>query len=353
LTSFDSGVYVVGVGAVTSIGRTAWASAAAVRAGVSGFTQHEFMVDSVGTPMTVASFPWLKEDRGISARVEDCLVGAIRESLFQLPKNSDHSSIVLILNLPSHRPTLPPDLAKRMDKRLRLDFAGVFERVSITEAGHAGGFAALHSAMQILADRPQTVCVVAGADSYLDPDILEWLESTDQLHGAGERNNAWGFVPGEGAGALLVATSDTMKRTELVALGYVRAVGLGRETQLIGTGSVCLGIGLTNAVRQALAGLPDDQKVTDVYCDMNGEPYRADEFAFLVSRTREKFISASHFVAPADCWGDIGAASALLLVGLACIAGRKGYSRGRSALVWASSVNGERGAAVVETAGPQ
>ena len=43
---------------------------------------------------------------------------------------------------------------------------------------------------------------IAGAEgllAHLDQS-LEWLEACDQLHSAGPLNNAWGFIPGEGAG---------------------------------------------------------------------------------------------------------------------------------------------------------
>ena len=351
LTSSESCVLVVGLGATTPIGRTVWASAAAVRAGVSGFAQHAFMVDALGAPMRVAPFPWLDEGRDVVDRIGDGLVAAIREALAPLGMSTKRLPIALFVNLPSRRPALPSDLANRIGKRLHVDLAGVFERLSVEMLGHAGGFTALQSAQQIIAAAPQTLCLVAGADSYLDPDMLEWLESTDQMHGAGERNNAWGFVPGEGSGALMLSAPNTAKRLGLELFGRVTGVGLGQETELIGTGSVCLGLGLTEAVRGAFAGLSAGEQVTDVYCDMNGEPYRADEFAFLVTRVRERFVTASEFVAPADCWGDVGAASAPLLVALACVAGAKRYSKGKSTLVWGSSVNGERGAAMIETAG--
>ena len=66
-----------------------------------------------------------------------------------------------------------------------------------------------------------------------------------------------------------------------------------------------------------------------MYCDMNGEP-PGGRVWFLISRTREHFVAASEFVSPADCWGDVGAASAPLLIALACIAGAKDYSKGNA-----------------------
>ena len=80
---------------------------------------------------------------------------------------------------------------------------------------------------------------------------------------------------------------------------------------------------------------------------MNGEPYRADEFGFTALRTKEGFESASDFVAPADCWGDVGAAGGLLHLMLACAAAHKGYANGPLALVWASAEAGERAAALL------
>jgi 3-oxoacyl-[acyl-carrier-protein] synthase-1 len=231
--------------------------------------------------------------------------------------------------------------------------SGIFARIVLVQLGHAGSLVALSSAAQVLAESSRTGCVVAGADSYLEPDTLEWLEESGQLHGAGPRNNAWGFVPGEGAGAILLLSPRVVEQAVIKPLGRLTSFGRGRESNVIRTGSVCLGQGLTTAFRGAFAGLPSHVKITDVYCDMNGDPYRADEFAFAVARARERFVAPTDFVAPADCWGDVGAASAALFIVLACIAGVKRYSKGSVGLVWASSETGERGAAVITTAADQ
>jgi hypothetical protein len=57
---------VVALGASTPVGRDAWSSAAAVRAGISAFAQHPYMIDTAGEPMQVARVPWL--DIGMEAR---------------------------------------------------------------------------------------------------------------------------------------------------------------------------------------------------------------------------------------------------------------------------------------------
>jgi len=352
LTSSDD-LMIASLGAATPIGRSAWACAAAARAGLTGFASHPYMVDAVGLPIRVAALPWITPERSIVERICDALLSALREALVPLQQIQPRPPIMLLLNLPPARPGLPVDLARQIGARLREQLGGLFERVSVATLGHAGALVGLQSAKALLEARPDAMCVIAGADSYLEPDLLEWLEQTDQLHGAGERNNAWGFIPGEGAGAFLVAAPSLLRRLALAPMARVRGIGVAREAELIGTGSVCTGVGLTAAVRGAVVGgLHEGEQLSDVYCDMNGEPYRADEYAFLVTRTREHFVAASEFVSPADCWGDVGAASGPLLVALACIAGVKRYSKGHAALVWASSVNGERAAVLLETAAP-
>jgi 3-oxoacyl-[acyl-carrier-protein] synthase-1 len=96
---------------------------------------------------------------------------------------------------------------------------------------------------------------------------------------------------------------------------------------------------------------PNEFRVDNILCDMNGEPYRAEEYAFASLRTDSYFADSSHFIAPADCWGDVGAASGPLLVGLAVEGHAKGYLAGSRTLVWTSSEGGDRAAAIIGLAG--
>ena len=343
-------VVICGLGAVTPVGRDALSSAAAVRAALSGFTQHPLMADTEGRPVHVAACPWLTESASTASRLGDCLVEALRDALRALARDGGVDSnepCALFVNLPLVRPGIPDDIVEIVRRRVQQSLPRQFQSVALAQRGHAGGLLALRSAVKVLTAGTVRACVVAGADSYMDLETLEWLEDTEQLHGAGRRNHAWGFVPGEGAGAILLMLRSTAERLGIEPLGRIVSVGVGTERNLIRTGSVCLGIGLTGAFSEALAALADGLRVTDTYCDMNGEPYRADEYGFAVLRTRDHFVSASEFVAPADCWGDVGAASAPLFLVLAVVAFNKAYALGDVSLVWASSDTGERGAALV------
>lgn len=343
---------VVALGASTPVGRDAWSSAAAVRAGISGFTQHPYMIDSVGEPMRAAIAPWLDIDLTGIERLEALLFPALDQALSPVVDGrAGPLRIALALGFPSPKPGLADDLQSALVRILWGKYRTVFSAVAAFPSGHAAGLLALDAAVTKIAQGALDGCVVAGVDSYIEPETLEWLEQNDQLHGAGPLNNAWGFIPGEGAGALLLMRHDVAEKQRLAALARVLGVGTAFEPKRIKTETVCIGEGLTQAFRGALAALPDGAKITDVYCDMNGEPYRGDEYGFTCLRTKEAFESASDFIAPADCWGDVGAAGAPLHLILAAIAGVKGYANGKVVFAWASAEGGERAAALMALGG--
>lgn len=345
-------VVIVALGACTPVGRDAWSSAAAVRAGISGFMQHPYMIDTAGEPMRAAIAPWI--DIGLSGadRLEALLFPAIDQALDPLVlRQGAPLNMAIALGLPSARPGLPEDIQRQMIARINQRYARHFSSAASFAAGHAAGLIAAQAATTKLAQGALDACVVAGVDSYIEPLTLEWLEANDQLHSAGPLNNAWGFIPGEAGAALLLMRESVAKTAGLDALAVVLGTGTAMESKRIKTETVCIGEGLTQAFRAALAALPAGVKVSDIYCDMNGEPYRADEFGFTALRTKESFESASDFIAPADCWGDVAAAGAPLHLVLAAVAGFKGYGKGPFAFAWASAEQGERAAALIATVG--
>ena len=343
-------VFVVGMGASTPVGRGAWESAAAVRAGISGFTDHPYMIDTAGERMRAAIAPWL--DVGLQGveRFEALLFPAIDEAMAAVTAPVA-ARWAIALGLPSARPGLEGDMAQQLMKRIAARHQSTFGGAAVFQAGHAAGLLGLQAALARLEQGALDACVVAGVDSWVHADTLEWLERNDQLHGAGRLNNAWGFIPGEAGAALLLMGERAVHATGLEPLARVLGVGTAQEPNRIKTKTVCIGEGLTAAFRDALVAMPQGEKVSDIYCDLNGEPYRADEFGFTALRTKEHFESASDFVAPADCWGDVAAAGSLLHVMLACAAGHKNYAKGQLAFVWASSEMGERAAALLGVGG--
>jgi 3-oxoacyl-[acyl-carrier-protein] synthase-1 len=122
------------------------------------------------------------------------------------------------------------------------------------------------------------------------------------------------------------------------------------EKNRIKTDTICVGEGLTAAIRGACAALePAKGRVEQTWCDMNGERYRSTEYTYTLLRAQSLFVK-SHVSHPADCWGDVGAASGPLFIGLAIESWSRSYAKGPRALLWTSSECGYRAAAVLQRA---
>jgi 3-oxoacyl-[acyl-carrier-protein] synthase-1 len=200
---------------------------------------------------------------------------------------------------------------------------------------------ALKAAWEAVRSGTIELALAGGVDSYIEPETLEWLEANDQVHSAGFENNPYGFIPGEAAGFVLLARASAAERGKLPAVLELLCVATAQEKKLIKTDGVCTGEGLTELFR-LLAGQPPTIKADQLYCDMNGEPYRADEFGFATIRAGALLRDPSAFTAPADCWGDVGAASGPLYLVLSEASTRKGYAAGSVLAAFTSAESGER-----------
>ena len=341
-----SRVCVVGIGAATAVGASAPASAAAVRAGIAMFADHPYMISRDGDPYVVAMAPYVEEGAAIEERFATLALSAGSEALAKLKELPvEPGELPIVLCLPSDRPGLPNDAAARLANQLASSFHAA--RVKLFPNGHSAGLMGIDYACRSIRSGKAEFCLVGGVDSYLDPDTLDWLEECEQVHNV---QNAWGFIPGEGAGFSLLCSEAAASRYELDVLGYLLSVGVAQEENRIKTETVCIGKGLTNAVDDAFQSLASPETlIDDTICDLNGESYRSDEFGFMLARMSEHFANATDYEAPADCWGDVGAASGPLFVALASLAAVKGYAKGPNTLLWTSSEGGDRAAAVFES----
>jgi 3-oxoacyl-[acyl-carrier-protein] synthase-1 len=351
MSNVGAPLFVTSVGATTPVGRSSLSSTAAVRAGISGFQEHPSVKSTRRRPIHVALAPWLDPGMTDLERFEALLVSAIDEALeTHLPR--PNWKLALKLALPAPRPGLPPDLLRLLTITLNTRYRDLFIGIDTLPYGHAAGLFALAEAHSTIENAKCDACLVAGVDSYAAPATLAWLEMTDALHGVGQPPNSWGLVPGEAAGALLLEPYEPRSRFPLQSLARVLRTGTAEEPCHAGTTAVCIGEGLTNAFHAALTGLPPGAKVANIYSDLNGEPFRADEYGFALSRTSAYFVNPTDCTAPADCWGDVGAATGPLLVILAMAACGKRYSKGQYSLLWTSSAEGSRAATLIQTQEP-
>jgi 3-oxoacyl-[acyl-carrier-protein] synthase-1 len=332
-------VAVAGIGAITAVGLCAGSTMAAQRAGISGQAEHAYLLDREGEPMRVAAVPWGEADGRITGRLVELAVQAAQDAM---ARADGRTAIDVMLALPESRPGLPEGFAVEVGTR----FAEVFRKgmaggkVKVLPRGHAGGLALMGQAATLLRERPERAVLVGGVDSWLVPETLEWLDAIEALHSDAM---PWGFCPGEAA-AFCLLCGDAPPDSRLVLLGAGHAV----EWQRIRTRSVCIGEGLSAAWRGALDGVTrENRRIDQVWSDLNSEPYRGDEIALTVARTREHLAEAVEFVTPADSWGDVGAATGPLLLAAAEVAASKNYAAGPMSLLSASSDGGPRAALIV------
>ncbi|KRB28351.1 hypothetical protein ASD99_04395 [Mesorhizobium sp. Root695] len=333
-------IAVVGVGARTPLGFDAASSAAAVRAGISAIQEHPYMIDRFGERMKVTRDTSIDVDlRGVDRAVEIAVSPAL-DALRPLLQSNANAAVTLILSTGEPRPGQPDGFAAEVDKRLRKQIG---QHVGLdgggsTAGGHAGGLLAIHHACKSLRDGRAKFCLAGGVDSYLEPETLEWLDQNEQLH---SETTTYGFCPGEAAGFSLLTTLGVARALGLLPLLEIVGTSIASEENRIKTETVVLGEGLGATFRLLFQDAPID-KVDRIICDMNGERYRGNEYGFAVIRNPGRFKDAADFETPADCWGDVGAASGPLFVSLITEAEARGYQPGPLSLIWASSENGAR-----------
>src|SRR5439155_10374366 len=139
---------VVSVGACTAVGLTAPFSAAAVRTGFAGFTEHPELVDQEGEPLIVARLPSLAKDVTGIDRFLQLALPAAKEALNPLvgPKVGAHR-ISVVVGLPAPRPGLPESLGNRMAERFKhlVKDQWPVSSIETLSTGHSGGLMALEA----------------------------------------------------------------------------------------------------------------------------------------------------------------------------------------------------------------
>ena len=343
-------VEIVGVGARTPVGLTASASAAAIRGALSVISQHPFFVDKAGEPMMMASDAILPADLDGSDRYVELARAALKQVLHPLVEHDVSVAVIpTIVGLPEQRPGRSEDLERILGSDLtatsrELGFELQLQTISY---GNSAGLMALDAAVRRIRSGEIEICLVGGVDSYIQGETLEWLDDNKQLMSGVNRS---GFPPGEAAGFCLVASTSFVRKVSLEPLAGVVSVVTTLEKNRIKTDTICLGEGLTAAIRAACAPLdPAAGRVEQTWCDMNGERYRSTEYAYALMRN-ETLFEKTRVGHPADCWGDVGAASGPLFACLAATAWSRGYANGSRALLWTSSECGYRAAAVLQQA---
>lgn len=343
----NSSIEVIAAGARTPLGLTGETTAAAVRAGIDGFGEFPFIMTS-GEPVVTCADTALDSKLEGRERLVPMIESALTEVLRQLSRGAPYRGICyLLFSLPEARPGFSDDdaqwVANAITARLRVPDWQI--RAGIVGRGHAGAIEAIHRVVQQSARGSEGLFLVVGADSYHHTETFMWLERTRRFAQPTIRS---GFIPGEGAGCVALATSQVRSHIGAPTLAVVSGVGLGQETLLRDSETGSFGVGMTDAVLGATEHLQLPRDAVDtVLSDINGERYRSEEWGFVAMKTYALWKSLE-YDAPGSNWGDVGAAFGTLAAVLAVQSYQRRYARGPRTLVMAGSDNGTRGALLLQ-----
>jgi 3-oxoacyl-[acyl-carrier-protein] synthase-1 len=342
-----SDAVIVGVGARAPLGLTALQVTMSVRAGKMD-PRDSYLIDRAGAPIAMCRLPSIGDHvMGVGRFV--ALGGpALTQAAFPwLSAEQKRGQSVRPLPLIV---ALPPKTRPGFDARLEGQLLAGLEARSQVPVDHgrstlvfgcrAGGVEAFRVALERLRSGECEAIAVGGIDSFFDPDALEWLDRGLRLHSMTTEN---GFIPGEGAGFVLL-----VKRGRAGALahkGQLLSASVAFEPRPYGAEEPCLGQGITTAVHKALAVLgPRSRRLPWALCDVVNERHRVDEWSFVMSRAFESFTPDIVVDQPLLKTGDLGAASVAVLLAMATTSWETGCAPGELVLVGAHSEGPERGA---------
>jgi 3-oxoacyl-[acyl-carrier-protein] synthase-1 len=337
-------VAIIASGMVTPVGLNADATCAAIRCGVDNFSETRFH-DKGGEWIIGGQVPLEQRWRGLPKLVH-MIVPAVRECLVRAGRVRPESIPLLLCVAEEGRAGRLEGLDDRLFDELQTELGVRFHASSAVFArGRVAGALALMQARQLIHDQRVPLCIIAGVDSLLLAPTVATYEDKDRLLTS---RNSNGFIPGEAAGAVLVAAQGGESGPQLIC----RGIGAGEEKATIESEEPLRGDGMVQALKVALveAGCTLgelDFRITDA----NGEQYWFREATLAldrVLRNRKELFDIWH---PADCIGEVGAAVGPCVMGIALQAVRKQYAFGRGPLCHFSADDTTRVALVLSASG--
>lgn len=333
-------IVISGSGMITAVGVGTEQVLAAIGAGISLY-KDSAIHDNKGIPFKLATVPdaclpkldpavKLASPKGRYKRMLRLALAGMATFAPGLPKDA---AAPLFLALPGRHkgmafPALEPFLKDfhAQAPLFNLPVSKVFP------SGRGAGAEAMQAAVQALQSGQAQQVIVGGVDTALDLALLSQWHTERRLLTS---MTMQGFVPGEGAGFVLLSQAENVAG-EVVVSG----VGTGNEPGHTYSDEICRGEGLMQAMNTATAALPEP--VQTVCCGLTGENVAIKEWGITVTKSKV-FAPDFTLIHPAENFGDLGAASIPVLIAISA-AGMQRQKINGPVVVWASSDMALRGA---------
>jgi len=331
-------------GLVTSVGLSAPSACAAIRAAITNHTETRFM--SNGEWLLGAQVPLEQPWRG-RAKLVRMLAMAVQECLapFDAPRPRTLPLLLCVAEQarPGRLDGLDTLLLGELEHAVGIEFHP--ELSGTIPKGRVGVAIALGRARQLMYEHNVSYVLVAAADSLLVGPTLTEFEAEGRLL---TPQNSDGFVPGEAAGAVMLArTPGSAVHLDCVGIGY------GVEPSATNPDVPLRADGLTLAIKQSLADAGCAMRDLDFrITDNSGEQYYFKEAALALSRTLRQRKEEFDIWHPAECIGEVGAAIGVATLAVALAASRKAYALGPNMLCHLGSDIGQRAAAILRYTEP-
>jgi len=263
---------------------------------------------------------------------------AVEECLAEVPRE-EWSAIPLMLctaeqGRPGRLEGLNVDLLAELERQLATRFAP--ESVTIGN-GRVSICTALEQAHELIANGRASRVLIAAADSLLSWPTLSVYERANRLLTPVNSN---GFLPGEGAGAILVGPA---RKDALICLGLAHS----DEPAHIDSEHPLRGEGLARAMRGALNDAGCEMHDMDFrITDLSGEQYYFKEATLALARLLRRRKAEFDIWHPAECIGETGALAGVAMLCVAEAARRKDYAAGPNVLLHMANDDGQRAALV-------
>ncbi len=312
---------VAGTGMITPLGGNTAMTIAAINAGINAYQASSFF-NKQDRPMSVTSVP-------------EGALPPLHDNLKQAPLTGREKRLIrlampalqeVLRHYPSEDP-LPLFLAgpEPIYSNVKATNAKIITHIKIQAdanidllnsryfaAGRAGLIDAIDLAFRYFSVTNAAYVLVGGVDSYLDAATLGSLDAEDRVLA---ENVPDAFAPGEGASFLLLRNpSFSTDAAQQEAMLFEPGIAIEKGHRY--SDEPYSGDGLANAFKMAIEN-GSGEKISTIFSTMNGENFFAKEFGVATIRNQSALHEKCKHEHPVDCFGDMGAATAAVLIALA------------------------------------